>query len=251
MSINIKYLKHLILLTKNKIIGKSRLEKVTNGLYHASKDKTPYISQFAEITEEKDIEKIDVDEEVFQMQGYPSKKDFDFWNRRVCGIACVKMILDCLNKSDNKTMWDFIQEGLELDGYKLYDDNGNFVDIGWYHKPLLRLAKNHGVQGYLRQSLTHYNIADEILRGNFVIASVKVPQRSNLEDDGTYFKSDYKGKTYGHLVLITAVKIQNGKPEYFIAHNPTGYEGYEANSKINIDTFERIFNGRAIVLKGN
>ena len=235
-------------MTANRTQGIRSLRNVKDGLYKSSKYKVPYISQFAKLTTEKDIKKINVEPAIFGLQGYPTKEDFDFWNSRVCGIACIKMVLDSLEESQDKTMWDLIQEGLELGGYKLHDVKGRFVDLGWFHKPLLELAQRHGMHGFLRQSLSMHNVAQEIVNGNYVIASVKVPSRSELEDDGSYFKEHYKGKTYGHLILVTAVEIQDGKPKMFLAHNPSGYRKYEEDSIIDPETFTRIFNGRVIVL---
>lgn len=248
MNLCIKHIRHLVLLTANRTKAIRSLKNVKDGLYRSSPRRVPYISQFAKLTTEKDIKKINVEPAIFGLQGYPTKEDFDFWNSRVCGIACIKMVLDSLERSQNKTMWDLIQEGLELGGYKLHDAKGKFVDLGWFHKPLLELAQSHGVSGFLRQSLSIHNVAEEIVNGNYVIASVKVPSRSELEDDGSYFKEGYKGKTYGHLILVTAVELQNGMPKTFLAHNPSGYKKYEEDSIIDSKTFTRIFNGRVIVL---
>ena len=251
MKLSIKYIRHLVLLTVNRALAKSSLRNVKDGLYRSSIRRVPYISQFAKLTTEKDIKKIVVDPDVIGLQGYPTKEDFYFWNSRVCGIACIKMVLDSQEKSKNKTMWDFIQEGLELGGYKLHDAKGKFVDLGWFHKPLLELAQRYGMHGFLKQSLAIHNVAEEIVNGNYVIASVKVPDRYGLEDDGSYFKDSYRGKTYGHLILVTAVEIQSGFPKTFLAHNPTGYKKYEEDSIIDAETFTRIFNGRVIVLKAS
>ncbi|MEN9389296.1 MAG: hypothetical protein RLY61_380 [Candidatus Parcubacteria bacterium] len=249
MKLGVKYLKHLSLLTLNKAKGRIYLRNVKDCLYCSTNNDVPYVSQFGLVTKEKAIEKIAVEDNVFLNQGYPSKKEFSFWSSRVCGVACIKMVLESHGKAKDKSLWDLISSGLEIGGYKLYDTKGNFVDIGWYHKPLLQLAQSYNIHGYLKQSLDLYSVACEIVKGSFVIASVKVPDRASLESDGSYFKSDYNGQLYNHLVLLTAVSIRNGMPDYFLAHNPTGYDRYEKNSKIDASTFTRIFNGRAVIIK--
>lgn len=240
----------LIFSNINYFSGSLLINKRDDGLYHATDKEPPYISQFCEITEEKSIDKIDTSKIAFQSHGYLNREQFDFWNRRACGVVCVKMVLDHYFPNSKTTLWGLLNEGIGLGGYILYDKNGKFVDLGWFHKALLMLVKRHGLSGFLSSYLSILNVADYVCKRNLVIASIRVPDRAKLSEKGDFFVKGYSGNVYNHLILITAVEIKNGKPVNFVAHNPTGLVGYDRNSVIDAEVFSQIFNGRAIVIRG-
>lgn len=240
----------LILTNINNYIGNLFIGERADGLYYATDRETPYTSQFCDVTKEKDIDKIDSSKIPFQLCGYPDRKQFDLWSRRACGIACVKMVLDHYFPNTKISLWDLLNEGIKLGGYILYDKKGRFVDLGWFHKALLMLLTRHGLSAFLSGYLSALDVADYVCKKNLVIASIKVPDRANLSDEGNFFPEGYSGNIYNHLILITAVEMKNGKPANFVTHNPTGLVGYGRNSVIDAEVFNHIFNNRAVVIRG-
>lgn len=242
----LKLVRHIFLSNINKYVAKISLIKINNGFY-TLKMEVPYISQFIEITKEAEINNIKIDPTKLVLHGYKTMEDFVFWGRRACGIICIKMLLEANELAKDLKIFDLIQEGLKLKGYIVNNESGEFTDIGWFHKPLLKLGQSLGLKGRLKKSQTIENLALEVIRGNFAVISVKVPQRNDLKEDGSYFDENYKWEIYGHLILLTGVQIEKHKPTYYTAHNPTGYKNYEMHSKISAETMKRIFKGQVIL----
>jgi len=230
----------------NSCIAKISLISINDGFYSTKKD-IPYISQFIDVTKEAEIDEIKADISKLYLHGYKALNDFVFWGRRICGIICIKMILNANGLAIDLKVYDILQLGLKLKGYIVNNEDGEFVDVGWFHKPLLKLGQSLGLKGAVKNSQVIENLALEVVKGNFVIVSVRVPDRSFLKKDGNYFDDNYQGTIHGHLILLTGVAIKNHKPIYFTAHNPTGYKNYEKNSRISSKTMKRIFTGRIIL----
>ncbi len=99
--------------------------------------------------------------------GFASSGEYAFWSRRLCGIACMTMVL-----GSEKSMAGLAQEALRLGGYQVADESGSFVDRGWFYRPLLELAGQYGYQGAIQASMAHEDLCRAVLANRHVVVSV-------------------------------------------------------------------------------
>ncbi len=205
-----------------------------------------YISQFADIySQEIQLGQKLTNQKHISKYGAKDSDEFSFWVWRNCGIACVKMILDAKTEHE-KTMMDLTREGIELGGYVLYDEHNHFVDEGWFHKGLVALLRRNGITAKMNKWQSAESVAEQVLSNKYIIISVQIPGRSSISADGK-FENTTNSSLLGHLMLVTKVKIKNGKVVGFFAHDPRGLPNYEKDTWISADIFEKIFSGRTIV----
>ena len=208
--------------------------------------KPPYVSQFvgiypSTITTETILTNLNHIKEF----GAKNAEEFTFWAWRDCGIACVKMILDSHHKAEGKTMMDLTNEGINLGGYILYEDDV-FVDKGWFHHSLVKLLDQYGVSSEMKRWQSIESVAKDVLENKHVIVSVTVPGRRSIEEDGS-FNLKSGGKTGGHLLLATGVKMTGQVVEGLYAHDPRALPNYQAHTFIPTEKFNEIFSSRTIV----
>lgn len=181
-----------------------------------------YINQFLSLQSENLKSSHLIDNPVLIKEfGAKNSEEFTFWAWRSCGIACVKMIL---GEYSPKFM-QLINEGKSLGGYVTHDENGKFIDRGWYHSALAELLIQHGHCAQIKKWQSLESVAFSITRNNKIIASVT-----------TYT---------GHLILLTGVKLEIGKVMGIYAHDP-GLGRYKENIFIPEKDFRKIFTGRTI-----
>jgi len=77
--------------------------------------------------------------------------------RKVCALACVKMIID--SSKDSISFERIFKEALIV---------GSYEQAGWTHETIVRILRNHGILAYRQEFLAHtINVED----GSFVVAS--------------------------------------------------------------------------------
>lgn len=165
-----------------------------------------------------------LDDNASKRFGATSLEDFSYWAWRSCGIVCVQMILGTMKESNfsGKTK-DLINEGLRLNGYDIATDRG------WYHASLAKLAESHDLSAKVRKFVPSSEIAEDVVNGKYVLASVK------------------SGK--GHLLLIFGVKLSdNGGVEGFRLHNPNDYSGPGESIFMPRKEFDKLSTRRVIVI---
>src|SRR5258706_9988504 len=111
----------------------------------------PYVAQFAtpELINSYIHEQLHGrDDPNWQSFGSDDVDAYTFWAHRACAIACVKMAVDAFSSSAPRSMWELVEQGLALDGYRTHDVSGNFVDEGWFYPALIKLAAQHGLETY-------------------------------------------------------------------------------------------------------
>lgn len=184
---------------------------------------TPYVSQLAGA----DPLRIDgfygeiTDKAASKRFGAKDLDEFSFWSWRACGIAGVQMVIQAVQGEKYKTM-DLIKECLKIGGYKEKDDTG------WYHSKLAQLAINHGIPAKVKKFIPSSEIANQVNRQNYVLASVK-------------------SETGGHLVLIYGFRLdKNSKLAGFWLHDPSNYRRIGSNVFVKKEDFDRISTHRAI-----
>lgn len=144
-----------------------------------------------------------------------------YWDKRACGIACVKMVLDY--HGNNTNLANLIKTGLDYKGYDVEND------IGWYHLVLVKLLERHGVFSSVKKYVSSKEIAKHISNHNFVIASIE-------------------SKSDGHLILVYDYELdENNNLRQLIYHDPW-YKKNGASKKISIKNFDKISKRRVIIV---
>ena len=225
--------------------AKNKISKLKNGEYRLPYQ-IPYVSQYAsaerteEFVRDGDLLKTDTRWRDF---GADSQDDYSFWARRICGMACFKMILCALGDTVTELNLPLIILGKKAmaAGCYLPDPKNPNRLIGLLHKPFLKFVNKFGLAGKLIWYIGPAIIAREILNKNFVIASVshEIRFRSARPEDKT-----------GHLVLVHGFKMNGGRVVGFYIHNPSGFYGIsQENHFVTVDDFLNCFSGRIIAIK--
>lgn len=204
----------------------------------------PYYSQFT--TPELTIAIIrgDVDPRLdprWREYGTDDVEEYAFWCMRSCGIQCLKMAIEAFAVSDRRpTVIELIRQGLELGGYVLHNEQGEFVDFGWIYHPLVELAVRYGLHGQVITGVPHDEICTWLSQGFLVIASVS-PEIGEYDEPIT--------RRGGHLVLIHGFELWEGGG-VFMLHNPSGrHPDTRANAAVDFARFADAFAGRGFVLR--
>lgn len=210
--------------------------------------KIPYVSQYAsaelaaQYVENEDL--LDTDPK-WREFGADSSEEYSFWARRICGIACFKMILLPLGGATAKLDLPLIilaKKAMAVGCY-LPDPKNPKRLIGLLHRPFLKFAETFGLTGKLVWYIGANSIAQEILRNKFVIASVHHDIR---------YRGACPESKIGHLILVHGFEIKNGQISGFYIHNPSGfYNESQENHFVQAEDFTNCFSGRIIVLSSN
>lgn len=235
--------------------ARRKISKLKDGEYRLQYQ-IPYVSQYAsaERAEEfvKDEESLKTDAR-WRESGAETLSEYVFWAPKLCGIACFKMISGALSNPIAKLDLPLIilgKKAMAADCY-LPDPKNSKRLIGMLHKPFLKFAKNFlarrslseggGFEGKLIWYIGPNLIASEILKSNFVIASV----HHDIRNSG----ARPKDKT-GHLVLVHGFEVSGGKIRGFYIHNPSGfYNESQENHFVPVEDFIHCFSGRVISLR--
>jgi hypothetical protein len=111
------------------------------------------------------------------------------------------MILDSYDLKMTESLYQLIMECKDLGGFK---EKTNGQIEGVFYKPLLKLAKEHGLNGGVYRKLSIRKIIKKLLSGNLIILSVN-KNKIDKKLDG------------GHLVLIYDYSENN---KSFYLHDP-------------------------------
>ena len=202
-----------VMASKNRSKKASKLINTKKSGDYFVKPTPPYCAQFASPSLISNIlnKKIKAqDDPKWKSFGFSSVGDYEFWSWRLCGLICVKMILDANQKAQNETIATLTGKAVEMGGYNIQDDGG------WFPRSLVRLAQQFGLSGKVFRLISVNEITEFILEDEFFIASVH-PGVIRYDVD----KVPDSEKS-GHLVLVWGVKIKNGKIAGFYIHNPSG-----------------------------
>lgn len=212
------------------------LSRLIDGSYKI-RENIRYCCQFASPELVKDILEKKIlarDDPRWEEFGFLTQEEYEFWCWRACGIACIKMVIETVSIVEIKIN-NLVKKVLDLGGYIIYNKNGQFVDKGWYYKPLINLAKEYNLKGKSFSYLTVQNICVEILKNHFVIASVD----PNII---RYDKKEFTDKKGGHLVLIFGFKWKNKGCVGFYLHNSSGKrQETRENVFMPMEIFKRAF----------
>src|SRR5260370_40311145 len=163
---------------------------------------------------------------------------------RACGVACLKMCLEALATLPQfPTMIELIRKGVDLGGYIVHNEQGEFIDFGWYYQPLVRLGEDYGLRGSVCKTLTIDEICSHLVAGSLVIASVSA-EIGERDSDTPITKRG------GHLVLVHGFEWSQQGCEALLLHNPSGrFLELQANAVVSFSRFSDAFAGRGFVIE--
>lgn len=164
--------------------------------------------------------------------GALDEEEYILWAPRACGMACLKMILNDLDKG----VWPIVRLAKLCQKYGGYDLRTN---LGLIYKPFsLFLKEEFNLEAEVVENFDIKRIKAEIEKGNYSIVSVhpNIRNRDNKEPN----------KKGGHLVLV--VGFDDFKRELII-HNPAGiYNLSQENYHLSEEEFNKFFARRGIVV---
>jgi hypothetical protein len=165
--------------------------------------------------------------------GARTPAEYEFWSGKVCGVACLKMVLAGRGRPVPPTM-RLVERAL---AHGAYVRDGDRVD-GLVYQPFVAwIGAEHGIAAEVRRDLPVADLVSHAAAGTLVIASVHAwirwPERTP------------PGRG-GHLVLVTGVV--DGMLRF---HNPSGLPGISQRDALAGQAdFARFAAGRGIVLPG-
>lgn len=170
----------------------------------------------------------------WKTSGAKNKKEYKFWANNICGMACLKMILEKELGIKLETI-TLAKKCLEYRGYKI--ENENNVN-GLYYKEFVRfLSKEFDLQAKVYKRLSLRKIFNEVSKNNYVIASVSRYIRDNTTENI---------KRGGHLVLVVGYDREN---QIIYIHNPSGYYPNKQNyTQVTFKNFKKCFAKRGVIV---
>lgn len=175
--------------------------------------------------------------------GAPDADTYTFWAQRACAIACVKMAVDAHAAAPPQTLYELVQGGLALGGYRLQDDSGRLTDQGWFYGPLAQLGAQHGLIVTGAAYVSPLTICTWI-RAGWLVAAAVTPEIGERAVPGGLRRYD------GHFVLVYGFRWQAGRLALVRLHNPSGrYTELQADAAIPAARFGAAFAHRFIAFR--
>lgn len=161
--------------------------------------------------------------------------EYEHWVKSICGMACLKMILEHRNNRVIKT----IDVGKKCRTYGAYVIHEKGDISGLIFTGLKKyLANEFGIKMTVKKYLSLRRILYEHSRGNYVMVSVD----SSISD----MERRYRGNKGGHLVLITGYDLSR---KILFIHNPSGiFQKSQQHYEISIENFMKIFAKRGMII---
>ncbi len=222
------------------------LADLPDGEYTLSFD-VPYIPQFASPDKIDDYihhDFIGLQDARWCEFGTDEPESYAFWAPRVCALACLKMAVEGYqSRPEAPTLWTLVQEGLAVDGYKIYNEQGHWLDEGWYVAAQVKLAAQYGLILTGHSYASAYGICYHIQQDKLVAATVSPEIGERVPQSNRYG---------GHLVLVTGFRWEQGQPLALRIHNPSGrYPELQADAWIPIDIFNQFYAYRFAVYENS
>lgn len=178
---------------------------------------------------------------------YSVERDIDGLSR-TCGLACVNKIIDFAT-GENISLGDLVAEGKMVKG--AYEPG-----IGWNHKALVAMLRNHNVGAYSEEFKAVFNdiksgevkdspyLNDHLDRGIRKIAK-------EVEEGRPVIVSGIKGwkeEDKPHMMLVLGFETLDGSISGFYYHDPDDENIDGRNNFIDVTTFRNKWRRFAIFL---
>ncbi|ALG07781.1 C39 family peptidase [Kibdelosporangium phytohabitans] len=164
--------------------------------------------------------------------GAATREEYDFWSWRLCGIACLRMVLTYRDGTAPAAM-ALKDDCLAAGAYVVDGDRVH----GLIYAPFVRyLAAEWDLQATVEPSLSLADVAGHVAADRPVMISVHHSVRR---------PGSAPGGTGGHLVLAVGQW-----PDGLVIHNPSGLPGESQEyARVPFDLLEGYFAGRGMVLR--
>lgn len=197
----------------------------------------PYVAQFASPALINDYIHHGYDgtqDPNWQVFGATDPNDYAFWSARVCALACLQMAIMAYESYQAiPTLWELVQQGLAIGGYRLHDDQGRWIDEGWYFQAQVDLAKRYGLEMKGYSYASPLAICHHIKDGRLVAATVS-PEVGEQQPQTRRYG--------GHLVLVIGFRWVKDRPVAYQIHNPSGrYAELQAGAWVPAHNFHRLY----------
>lgn len=117
----------------------------------------------------KYVPKKNDDKKPWLLFGAPNKSEYERWSPEVCGICCLKMIGDAHGTTSDTSLYQLTMECKQKGGFKELP-NGEIQGV--FHKPLLDLAKDYGLEGTVEGNLDTEKVIFSLQNGKFLYCYV-------------------------------------------------------------------------------
>jgi len=162
--------------------------------------------------------------------GCEEPAEYNQWVPHICGICCLKMVLDSICPENSMSLYSLTIYCYNLSGFRIMEDGSI---SGVFHHPLLELARSRGLDGKVFRDVEISSIITEVQEGNYVILSINLELATKLMSGS-------------HLILIHAY---DDRKEEFIFHDCSQVlDSIGSNLRINHSQLTRISNKKGIVL---
>lgn len=174
------------------------------------------------------------DDPFWEKSGAHSREEYEFWARNMCGMACLKMIIEH-RFARTVPIIDLGKRCLKYGGYVL---GPNTID-GMYYSPFVKFVKEEfDLDAKVVGPVSIHGVIEKLSHGNYVIASVS----PKIRNSGS--KSHTKG---GHLVLLLGYDLEK---QTILFHNPSGdTKENQEYAEIPFLQFENFFARKGIIVE--
>lgn len=172
----------------------------------------------------------------WMLSGALNPQEYELWSWNLCGMACLKSILDATHQVDFSLI-ELAKRCAEFGGYKITDKD---ID-GLFYKEFVEFIKtDFGLNGQVAAPLSIPQALEVISDDDFVIASVHPMIRDP--------KSTPPRKG-GHLVLLTGYDLTEGEG-IITMHDPSGYyQKSQEFTTISLPDFDKFFANRGVIIE--
>jgi hypothetical protein len=168
--------------------------------------------------------------------GASSAEEYARWAEHLCGMACLRMALAA--RGLPAPPLDVLRRAVQAEGGYVETPDGAIRGLV-YAGAVAWLARAHGVAARILLDLPAVAIPDLVAEGGIFIASVHPFIR---------WPDTEPPARGGHLVLVFGT-AEGGQVLRF--HNPSGdTPETQADARLDIESFDRFFAGRGILLPG-
>lgn len=219
------------------------LRDLPDGAYR-SPVRAPYYAQFASPERIYDYIHRGYDgthDPRWQEFGATEPGEYAFWAPRVCALACIKMAVEAFFPDRRPTLWQLVKEGLAINGYRVRDERGRWIDEGWYVHAQIHLAARYGLHAEDRAYVSPLTVC-RYIRAGWLVAATVTPEIGERQPNYARYG--------GHLVLVYGFDWERGRPSRYYLHNPSGrFPELQAGAILPAQQFEASFAHRLVAFR--